>query len=74
MHPSKMQIEGDIMINKFYDEDNTFVFVETEDKLIMWLNGKCEYTFIEMADNIPSNIDEAYWISGLDIWYPMQEI
>ena len=40
----------------------------------MWLNGKCEYTFIEMADNIPSNIDEAYWISGLDIWYPMKEI
>ena len=70
----KCNLEGDIMINKFYDEDNTFVFVETEEKLIMWLNGKCEYTFIEMADNIPSNIDEAYWISGLDIWYPMKEI
>ena len=61
------------MINKFYDENNTFVFVEAEDKLIMWLNGKCEYTFIEITD-IPSDINEAYRISGLDIWYPMQEI
>ena len=61
------------MINKFYDEDNTFVFVKSEDKLIMWLNGKCEYTFIEIAD-IPSNINEAYNISGLNIWYSMQEI
>ena len=54
------------MINKFYDEDNTFVFIKSEDKLIMWLNGKCEYTFIELV-YMPSNINEAYELSGLNI-------
>ena len=61
------------MINKFSDKDNSFVFIKSEDKLIMWLNGKTEYTFIGIVD-MPSNINEAYEISGLNIWYPMQEI
>ena len=61
------------MINKFSDTDNSFVFIKSEDKLIMWLNGKTEYTFIELV-YMPSNINEAYEISGLNIWYPMQEI
>jgi hypothetical protein len=63
------------MIKKFIDQEqeNTFVFIESEERLIMWLNGKCEYTLTEI-ESIPETIEEAYRISGLNIWYPMEEI
>jgi len=61
------------MIKKFIDEDNTFVFIESDERLIMWLNGKCEYTFIELQ-SMPETLEEAYKISGINFWYPIEEI
>lgn len=61
------------MIRKFCDEDNTFIFIESEEKLIMWLNGKCEYTFLNI-ENTPLSLEDSYHISGLDIWYPIKNI
>jgi hypothetical protein len=63
------------MIKKFIDQEqeNTFVFIESGERLIMWINGKCEYTFTEMQ-SIPATLEEAYRVSGLNIWYPMEEI
>lgn len=62
------------MIKKFIDEyDNIYVFVESEERLIMWLNGKCEYTFTEIV-NIPQTLQEARKASTLNVWYPIEEI
>lgn len=62
------------MIKKFVDEsENTYVFIEADGKLIMWLNGKAEYTLIEIA-GFPETIEEAYQVSSLNIWYPMEQI
>lgn len=62
------------MIKKFVDEfENTYVFIEEDDKLIKWLNGNCEYTFTEIA-SMPKTIKEADEINSLNIWYPINEI
>lgn len=60
-------------MKKFIDNDNTFVFIESEGKLIMWLNGESQYTFTEI-EKLPETIEDAYRISGLNIWYSMEEI
>ena len=39
----------------------------------MWLNGESQYT-IATVETIPTTIEDAYRISGLNIWYPMEEI
>jgi hypothetical protein len=62
------------MIKKFVDEnENIFVFMEVEDRIVMWINDKCEYTFKEIV-SLPETLEDAYRISSLNIWYPMNEI
>ena len=62
------------MIKKFIDEsENTYVFTEADGKLIMWLNGKSEYTLIEIV-GFPETLEDVYQLCRLDIWYPMEQI
>ena len=62
------------MIKKFIDEsENTYVFIEAEGKLIMWLNGKSEYTLTEIA-GFPETLEDVYQLCRLNIWYPMEQI
>jgi len=62
-----------IMIKKFVDEDNIFVFIQSGDYLLCVTNGNTEYTITSIA-TLPETLQDAYKIMGLDIWYPINQI
>lgn len=62
------------MIKKFIDEDgNTYIFIESDNRIILWLNGNCEYT-VNTIISMPENLQDARRSSSLNIWYPINDI